>query len=45
LKGAPAEENEAIKAGKTLEGWERQPAKNTQKDKDARWTKKNDESF
>src|SRR5258705_930547 len=39
------EENEAIKAGKTPEGWEQQPAKNAQKDKDARWTKKNDESF
>jgi IS5 family transposase len=39
------EENEAIKAGKTPEGWEKQPAKNAQKDKDARWTKKNDESF
>src|ERR1700710_251384 len=39
------EENEAIKAGKMPEGWEKQPAKNAQKDKDARWTKKNDESF
>src|SRR5712675_1776247 len=39
------EENEAIKAGKTPEGWEPRPAKNAQKDKDARWTKKNDESF
>src|SRR3979409_2407354 len=40
------EENEAIKAGKTPDGWgERPPAKNAQKDKDARWTKKNDESF
>ena len=39
------EENEAIKAGKTPEGWKLQPAKNAQKDKDARWTKKNDESF
>src|SRR6266436_3400421 len=39
------EENEAIKAGKTPQGWEKQPAKNAQKDKDARWTKKNDESF
>src|SRR3981189_3938237 len=27
------------------EGWEQQPPKNAQKDKDARWTKKNDESF
>jgi IS5 family transposase len=39
------EENEAIKAGKTPEEWEKQPAKKAQKDKDARWTKKNDESF
>jgi IS5 family transposase len=38
-------ETEAIKAGKTPEGWEKQPAENAQKDKDARWTKKNDESF
>ena len=27
------------------EGWEEKPAKNAQKDKDARWTKKNDKSF
>jgi transposase, IS5 family len=39
------EENEAIKAGKTPQGWEQQPAKHAEKDKDARWTKKNDESF
>jgi hypothetical protein len=39
------EENEAIKAGTMPEGWEKQPAKNAQKDKDARSTKKNDESF
>ena len=39
------QENETIKAGKTPEGWEKQPAKNSQKDKDARWTKKNDESY
>src|SRR5215831_16086332 len=39
------EQTEAIKAGKTPEGWEKQPAKNAQKDKDARWTKRNDESF
>ena len=39
------EENEEIKAGKTPEGWEANPAKNAQKDKDARWTKKNEESF
>src|SRR5438876_12309460 len=39
------EENETIRAGKTPEGWEQQPAKNDQKDKDARWKKRNDESF
>jgi transposase, IS5 family len=39
------EENEAIKAGKTPEGWEKQSAKKAQKHKDARWTKRNDESF
>jgi transposase, IS5 family len=39
------EEDEAIKAGKTPQGWEENPAKNAQKDKDARWTKKNEESF
>jgi len=39
------EENEAIKIGKTPEGWEEHLAKNAQKDKDARWTKKNEESF
>ena len=39
------EENEAIKAGKTPEGWKEKPAKNAQKDKDARWTKKNEQNF
>jgi IS5 family transposase len=39
------EENEAIKAGKTPEGWEDKHAKNAQKDKDARWTKKNEQNF
>jgi len=34
------EENEAIKAGKTPEGWEEKPTKNAQKDKEARWTNK-----
>src|ERR1700674_4981212 len=33
-------ENETIKAGKTPGEWEKKPAKNAQKDKDARWTKK-----
>src|SRR6059036_3743968 len=30
-------ENEAIKSGKTPGEWEKKPAKNAQKDKDARW--------
>src|SRR5260370_18314356 len=37
------EENEAIKAGKTPEGWEKQPAQNAQKETDQRWTKRNNE--
>ena len=39
------DENEAIKAGKTPGEWEKKPAKNAQKDKDARWTKKRGQSF
>ena len=39
------EENAAIKAGETPEGWEEKPAKNAQKDKDARWTKKHGRNF
>lgn len=39
------DENDAIKAGKTPEGWQDEPAKNSQKDKDARWTKKHGKSF
>jgi IS5 family transposase len=38
-------ENEAVKAGRTPEGWEKKPAKNAQKDKEARWTKKGGQSF
>ncbi len=38
------DENDAIKAGKTPEGWQEQPAKYQQKDKDARWTKKHGKS-
>jgi transposase, IS5 family len=38
-------ENAAIKVGKTPAGWQEKPAKNAQKDKDARWTKKHDQSF
>jgi IS5 family transposase len=39
------EENDAVKAGETPEAWEKNPAKNRQKDKDARWTKKHGKSF
>ena len=39
------DENEQVKSGKTPEGWEKKPAKNRQKDKDARWTKKHGKSF
>src|ERR1700675_2212 len=39
------EDNETVKAGKTPEEWEKKPAKNRQKDKDARWTKKHNKSF
>jgi IS5 family transposase len=39
------EENEAVKAGKTPQAWQKNPAKNRQKDKDARWTKKHGKSF
>jgi len=39
------EENEAIKSDKTPDGWQAKPAKNAQKDKDARWTRKHDQSF
>ena len=34
------EENEAVKRGEPPSDWKREPAKNRQKDKDARWTKK-----
>ncbi|MGB2923921.1 MAG: hypothetical protein WBB82_01310 [Limnothrix sp.] len=39
------EENESIKAGKVPEEREKKPHKNAQKDKDARWTKKNQQSY
>jgi IS5 family transposase len=39
------DENEHVKAGKTPQDWEKNPAKNRQKDKDARWTKKHGKSF
>jgi IS5 family transposase len=34
------DDNAKVKAGETPEAWVQQPAKNRQKDKDARWTKK-----
>ena len=39
------EENETVKRGETPVAWEEKPAKNRQKDKDARWTKKHGKSF
>jgi len=38
------EENAAIKGGGVPEGWENKPAKRSQKDVDARWTKKHGKS-
>ena len=38
------DENEKIKEGETLEGWDDNPAKRSQKDTDARWTKKHGKS-
>jgi IS5 family transposase len=38
------DENAAIKAGETPEGWDDQPATRRQKDTDARWTKKHGKS-
>jgi len=39
------QENDEIKAGKTPKDWDRKPAKNRQKDKDARWAKKHGRSY
>jgi IS5 family transposase len=39
------EENDQVKSGTTPEEWKKQPAKNRQKDKDARWTKKHGRSY
>ncbi len=39
------EENDTVKNGHTPEDWEKKPAKNRQKDKEARWTKKGGQSF
>jgi transposase, IS5 family len=39
------EENEAIKRGEVPEGWEENPKRLCHKDLDARWTKKNNETF
>lgn len=38
------DDNATVKAGETPEEWGKQPAKNRQKDKDARWTKKHGRS-
>jgi IS5 family transposase len=39
------EENEMVKEGKVPEDWKKQPDKLSQKDMDARWTKKNEETY
>src|SRR2546430_15980958 len=39
------EEKKPIKKGETPEAWKSKPAKNRQKDKDARWTKKHERSY
>lgn len=39
------EENAQMKEGKFPEGWEDKPKKASQKDRDARWTKKNGQSY
>ncbi len=39
------EENKQIKEGKVPEDWQENPHKLSQKDTDARWTKKNNETF
>ena len=39
------EENETVKSDRTPAAWKKKPAKNRQKDKDARWTKKHGRSF
>ena len=39
------EENAVIKQGQTPAKWENNPHKHSQKDTDARWTKKNDQSY
>ena len=39
------DENEDVKGGKTPKAWKKNPEKNRQKDKDARWTKKHGKRF
>ncbi|WP_017663158.1 IS5 family transposase [Baaleninema simplex] len=39
------EENDKIRQGETPEGWEKNPHRLSQKDLDARWTKKNGQSY
>ena len=39
------DENKQIKEGKVPEEWKENPAKESQKDSDARWTKKNEQLF
>jgi IS5 family transposase len=39
------DDNDKVKAGQTPADWEKKPARNRQKDKDARWTKKHGRSY
>ena len=43
--GVSRDENEAVKAGRMPQAWNRKPAKLSQKDRDARWTQKHGKSF
>lgn len=40
-----ADDNEAIKEGRMPDGWEKHPKRLAHKDRDARWTKKNQQVF
>jgi hypothetical protein len=40
-----SDENEQVKNGETPNDWRQHPARNRQKDKDARWTKKHGRSY
>jgi len=44
MRRSRRDENEKIKEGEAPEGWDSKPAKRSQKDTDARWTKKHGKS-